>query len=128
MPILMIALIYFLPGFVLSQIMSGRVKNNPLFILFLSFIATPLTYMILTVYGDVSPLSFIGINALFIFLIFLFKTRYGPTINLDAMIPRTRLTVPVVIVLTAFSLMNILPRLGLIKGYFPIGDDMHRIG
>ena len=94
MPILMIALIYFLPGFVLSQIMSGRVKNNPLFI----------------------------------FLIFLFKTRYGPTINLDAMIPRTRLTVPVVIVLTAFSLMNILPRLGLIKGYFPIGDDMHRIG
>jgi len=81
MPILMIALIYFLPGFVLSQILSGRVKNNPLFILFLSFIATPLTYMILTVYGDVSPLSFIGINALFIFLIGLGALLIEPSIT-----------------------------------------------
>lgn len=128
MPILMILTIYFLPGFVLSRIMSGRLKNNPLFILFLSFIATPLTYMILTVYGDVSLFSFISLNILFIFLTFIFRTRCGPPLDLDALFPRTRLTGPIVIILTAFSLMNILPRFGLIKSYFPIGDDMHRIG
>lgn len=123
----LVLIIYLLPGFCLTRIFAGKIRNEILFVLFNSFIATPIIYLLLAAFGLVTLRSFIAVNIL-LFLFYFFKRESLPTINADKLLPQTNIGGVLTAILLIFWLMNILPRIGLLTKHYPIGDDMHRVG
>jgi len=128
MPLLVVLLVYLLPGFSLSRIFSGRLRNNIGFHFFLSFLASPVLY---TISGYLHRQSII----VFIILLVFFSVALNAvnklgkiSIDTDGIFPETKIGKLLPALIIIFFLMNVLPRMGLILGQYPIGDDMRRLG
>lgn len=127
--ILLLFLIYFVPGFSLSRIFFGRLKKSLFFYLFLSFLVVPLIYSFLVTFKILSLPSFVFAQLLFLLISFLIGQRMDPRrkINLDYLIPHFPLNFWLISLVFSFFLLVMSPRLGLWQGYLAIGDDQHQI-
>lgn len=128
MPLLVVLLVYFLPGFALSRIFSGRLKNNIYFHFFLSFLTSPVFYTISGYLHRQSVIVFVLLSVFFLIILNLVNKLGKISIDTDGIFPETKIGKPLTILIVVFFLMNILPRMGLISNQYPIGDDMRRLG
>lgn len=128
MPLLVVPLIYFLPGLALSRIFSGRLRNSIYFHFFLSFLASPVLYTISGYLHQQSVIVFTLLSVFFLVTLNLVNKLRKVSIDTDRIFPETRIGKLLTILIIIFFLMNILPRIGLILDQYPIGDDMRRMG
>lgn len=127
MPLLVILLIYILPGLALSRIFSGRLRNNIYFHIFLSFLASPVFYTISGYLHRQSIIVFTLLSVFFLIALNLVNKLGKISIDTDKIFPETKIGKLLTILIILFFLMNILPRIGLILDQYPIGDDMRRL-
>jgi len=127
--IILIILLYLLPGYFFSYLFSGKLRKSPFFILFLSFLTVPILYTSLVSFHILSFLSFFISEVMFAVLCLTGSKKLGELqkVNLDEVIPPFSLSPWVVLLGISFFLLVMSPRLGLWQGYFPIGDDQHQI-
>lgn len=131
--ILLFTALYFLPGFILSRITSGKLKNNFIFWLFLSCITVPFIYQFLAYSRFLTLFNYISILIFLSLLIYFLNLKSFIKLNLDKIFlngdsSRGIFTWLAFFFLGIFLLMLLLPRIGLWEGKFPIGDDRHRMG
>lgn len=127
--VILLILLYLLPGYFFSFLFSGRMSKSPFFYLFLSFIIVPFFYTLLVSFGVLTLTNFLVIEiGFFIFCLLIYK-KIDQThkVNLDNIAPPFKSGFSIILVGVSFFFLVMSPRLGLWQGYFPIGDDQHQI-
>lgn len=127
--IILLLLLYVLPGYFFSFLFSGKMRKSPFFYLFLSFLVIPLLYTFLVSFKILSFTNFVIAEAVFACVCLLISKKIGESrkVNLDNIAPTFNLSPLIIFLSVSFFLLVMSPRLGLWQGYFPIGDDQHQI-
>lgn len=133
--VFLILLLYFIPGFALSRLVTGRARNSFWLWLLFSYLTVPFIYVLLAYLNQVNLIFFVGIVGLLLILILILRLKRESLPNLDRVLTsQTSFTqggltkILSVLVLGLFFLSLISPRFGLWKGEVPVGDDKPRVG
>ena len=127
--IVLLTLLYFVPGFFTASLLKGKLKQSPFFWVFLSLLIVPLFYTLLISLNMLNLESFVLLNAVYAFLCLFLNRRLNPDarIDLDKLLPNQKTERLFVALSAIFFVLVMAPRLGLLKGHFPIGDDFRQI-
>lgn len=127
--IALIFILYLLPGYSFSLLFSGKLRRSPFFYLFLSFLIIPFLYSFLVSFKILNFTNFIIAETCFVFLCLHFSKKIGvlSKINLDNIAPPFKISRLTILLGVSFFILIMSLRLGLWKGYFPVGDDQHQI-
>ena len=121
--------LYFLLGLSLSRFFTGTLRNNVFFHLFISFLLLPLFYTMLISFKALNLWNFLILEIIFGLTCFWVskRVRKESLVNTDDLSPPFRASRILLGFSFIFFLMVMSPRLGLLSGFFPIGDDQHQI-
>ncbi len=149
--IALLILLYFVPGFFTAilltkytndkrteapdfsrgrtSLLKGKLRQNPFFWVFLSLLIVPFFYTLLISLKALNLESFVILNAVYAFLCLWINRRLNPDSkpNFDKILPPRKTPVILPLLAAIFFLLVMAPRLGLLKGHFPIGDDFRQI-
>lgn len=118
-------LIYLVPGFFSAMFFKGKTKNHPFFWLLLSLLVVPIFYTALISLRILSLESFLILTVLYaIACLWIGGKR---EIDFDKIFPPRKTSCIILLVAAMFFLLVMAPRLGLLKGRFPGGDDFRQI-
>lgn len=134
--VFLIFLVYFLPGLTLTHLFKGRLRSDPFFIVFLSFLLTPFFYQFLAHSGQLTLLNWLALNAIFMIVFYLFGHRFGQQqLDLDKVFAKSGnennngkvWKWGIIVIASIFFTLVILGKLGLPLGFLPVGDDKPRL-
>ena len=117
MPLLIFipSIIYFLPGFIISRVFEGKLKNNPLLFILLSLVFVPLSCLTVSYIVPLKTAKSIAASIFFSSLIFILFAKIF--IAKKIRLPKLKLSKKSLLLLTLYSflfaLISILPRLNL---------------
>lgn len=127
--IILLLLLYLLPGYFFSLLFSGKLQRSLFFYLFLSFLVVPIFYTFLVTFKILSLPNLLIIESAFAIICLMVSRKLGEPrkVNLDNVFPPFNLSPLIILLSFSFFLLVMSPRLGLWQGRFPIGDDQHQI-
>lgn len=126
---LLLPLLYIVPGYFTSRLFLGSLRRSPFFYLFISFLVVPFLYTLLILLKALNLASFVLSVTFYSGLCLAVSQKLSDAekIDLDKVIPPFKTSPLTTLVAVSFFLFVMSPRLGLLRGYFPIGDDQHQV-